>query len=126
MLEHGELITAVDLPELPMAARSHYRKVRDRASYAFALVSVAAMLDVEDGTVLDARVAFGGLAHKPWRAARAEDVLRGAPANEETFRRAADAELAGARPLRDNAFKVPLARNTLVAVLRDLVQEPGR
>jgi xanthine dehydrogenase YagS FAD-binding subunit len=126
VLEHGELITAVDLPELPMAARSQYRKVRDRASYAFALVSVAAMLDVEDGTVLDARVAFGGLAHKPWRATRAEDVLRGAPADEETFRRAADAELAGARPLRDNAFKVPMARNTLVAVLRDLVQERRR
>ncbi|MEA2187159.1 MAG: xanthine dehydrogenase YagS FAD-binding subunit [Solirubrobacteraceae bacterium] len=126
VLEHGELITAVDLPELPMAAHSLYRKVRDRASYAFALVSVAAMLDVEDGTVLDARVAFGGLAHKPWRASRAEDVLRGAPANEETFRRAADAELAGARQLRDNAFKVPMARNTLVAVLRDLVQERRR
>jgi xanthine dehydrogenase YagS FAD-binding subunit len=116
----------VDLPELPMAAHSHYRKVRDRASYAFALVSVAAMLDVEDGMVLDARVAFGGLAHRPWRATRAEDALRGAPANEKTFGRAADAELAGARPLRDNAFKVPMARNTLVAVLRDLVQEKGR
>jgi xanthine dehydrogenase YagS FAD-binding subunit len=126
VLEHGELITAVDLPELPMAAHSHYRKVRDRASYAFALVSVAAMLDVEDGTVLDARVAFGGLAPRPWRAARAEDALRGAPANEKTFGRAADAELAGARPLRDNAFKVPMARNTLVAVLRDLVQERRR
>jgi xanthine dehydrogenase YagS FAD-binding subunit len=123
VLEHGELITAVDLPELPMAAHSHYRKVRDRASYAFALVSVAAALDMEDGTVLDARVALGGVAPKPWRATRAEGVLRGAPAVEETFRRAAEAELAGARPLRDNAFKVPMARNTLVAVLRDLVQE---
>jgi xanthine dehydrogenase YagS FAD-binding subunit len=123
VLEHGELITAVDLPELPMAAHSHYRKVRDRASYAFALVSVAAALDVEDGTVLDARIALGGMAHKPWRAIRAEGVLRGAPAAEETFRRAADAELAEARPLRDNAFKVPMARNTLIAVLRDLVQE---
>ena len=126
ILEHGELITAVDLPPLPFAARSRYRKVRDRASYAFALVSVAAALDVADGTVRDVRIAFGGLAHKPWRATQAEEVLRGAPATAESFGRAADAELAAAQPLRDNAFKVPLARNTLVAVLRDLTQEERR
>ncbi|MGI8404184.1 MAG: FAD binding domain-containing protein [Thermomicrobiales bacterium] len=120
ILAHGELITAVELPELPFASRSAYRKVRDRASYAFALVSVAAALDVVDGTVRDVRIAFGRVAHKPWRAFRAEEVLRGAPATNDTFRRAADAELADARPLPDNAFKVPLAANTLVAVLRDL------
>lgn len=120
VLAHGELITAVELPELPFTSRSAYRKVRDRASYAFALVSVAAALDVVDGTVRDVRIAFGRVAHKPWRAFRAEEVLRGAPATNDTFRRAADAELADARPLPDNAFKVPLAANTLVAVLRDL------
>lgn len=126
VLEHGELITAVDLPALPMAARSAYRKVRDRASYAFALVSVAAAVDVADGAVREARIALGGVAPMPWRARRAEEALRGAPATEEEFRRAADAELAAARPLRDNAFKVPMARNTLVGVLRDLTREERR
>jgi xanthine dehydrogenase YagS FAD-binding subunit len=90
------------------------------------LVSVAAALDVADGMVRDVRIAFGGLAHKPWRAAQAEEVLRGAPATAESFGRAADAELAAAQPLRDNAFKVPLARNVLVGVLRDLTQEERR
>ena len=123
VLEHGELITAVDLPPLAFAARSHYRKVRDRASYAFALVSVAAAIDVADGLVRDARIAFGGVAHVPWRATKAETALRGAPATEETFRRAADAELVDARPLRDNAFKVPLARNVLVRTLLDLTEK---
>jgi xanthine dehydrogenase YagS FAD-binding subunit len=126
VLEHGELIVAVELPYLPFAARSAYRKVRDRASYAFALVSVAVALDVRGGVVQDVRIALGGVAHKPWRATRAEAVLRGAPATVEQFRRAADAELAAARPLRDNAFKVPMARNTLVAVLRDLAPQDGR
>jgi xanthine dehydrogenase YagS FAD-binding subunit len=112
----------VDLPPLDFATNSRYHKVRDRASYAFALVSVAAALDVADGIV---RIAFGGLAHKPWRATKAEEVLREAPAIEDTFRRAADAELADAQPLADNAFKVPLARNTLVGVLRDLTEEGG-
>jgi len=121
-LEHDELITAIDLPPLSFATRSHYRKVRDRASYAFALVSVAAAIDVVDGRVRDARVAFGGVAHVPWRATKAEEVLRGAPATEEVFRQAADAELADAQPLRENAFKVPLARNILVRTLLDLTQ----
>ncbi len=123
VLEHGELITAVDLPELAFATHSHYRKVRDRASYAFALVSVAAAIDVADGIVRDVRIAFGGVAHVPWRATIAESVLRGAPATEEVFRQAADAELADAQPLPDNAFKVPLARNVLVRTLLDLTQE---
>ena len=126
MLEHGELITAVDLPSLSFATHSHYRKVRDRASYAFALVSVAAAIDVAGGMVRDVRIAFGGVAHAPWRATKAESVLRGAPATEEVFRRAADAELADAQPLRDNAFKVPLARNILVRTLLDLTQKENR
>ncbi|GAA3764881.1 xanthine dehydrogenase YagS FAD-binding subunit [Spinactinospora alkalitolerans] len=126
VLEHGELITAVDLPDLAFAARSRYRKVRDRASYAFALVSVAAALDLADGRIRDARLALGGVAHKPWRAVRAEEALRGAPATEESFRAAAEAELDDARPLDGNEFKPPLARNTLVATLRDLAGEEDR
>ena len=122
VLEHGELITAVDLPPLPSAARSRYRKVRDRASYAFALVSVAAALEVAGGVVRDVRLALGGVAHKPWRAAVAEAALRGAPATRESFRAAAEAELAAARPLPGNAFKVPLARNTIVSTLLELVE----
>lgn len=122
VLEPGELITAVDLPPLAFAARSDYRKARDRASFAFALVSVAAAVDIDGGAVRGCRIALGGVAHVPWRAARAEDALRGAPATEESFGRAADAELAEARPLRDNAFKVPLARNLIVRTLADLAR----
>ena len=119
-LAPGELITAVELPGSALAARSTYRKVRDRASYAFALVSVAAALDVEHGVVRDVRLAFGGVAHKPWRAWRAEAALRGQPATAESFRAAAEAELSGAAPLRDNAFKIELAARTTVAVLEGL------
>jgi xanthine dehydrogenase YagS FAD-binding subunit len=122
VLEHGELITSVEVPALPLASRSRYRKVRDRASFAFAVVSIAAALEVADGAVRDVRVAFGGVAPRPWRASRAEDLLRGAPATEESFARAADAELAEARPLRDNAFKVRLARNLLVRTLSELAE----
>ncbi|HLR95324.1 MAG TPA: xanthine dehydrogenase family protein subunit M [Jiangellaceae bacterium] len=121
-LNHGELITAVDLPA-PSGGRSAYRKVRDRASYAFALVSVAAVLEVDDGLVRTARIALGGLAHKPWRAERAEQALVGAPATEDTFRQAASRELEQARPLSGNEFKVPMARNTITAVLRDLADQ---
>lgn len=119
-LLHGELITALEVPPLPAGARSGYRKVRDRASFAFALVSVAAVVETEGGTVRWARIALGGVAHKPWRATRAEDALAGAPATEESFRRAAETELAAAEPLSGNAFKVPMARRTLTAVLSDL------
>ena len=121
-LRHGELITAVDVPALPFGARSSYRKVRDRASFAFALVSVAAALRVEDGAVRDVRLALGGVAHTPWRAATAEQVLRGLPATEASFAAAARAELEAATPLRDNGFKVPLARNVVVRTLADLVE----
>jgi xanthine dehydrogenase YagS FAD-binding subunit len=123
VLDRGELITAVDLPPLAFAARSRYRKVRDRASYAFALVSVAAALDVADGVVREVRIALGGVASKPWRAWQAEALLRGSPATEEAFRRAAEAELAEAQPLPGNAFKVPLARNLIVRTLLGLMQE---
>jgi xanthine dehydrogenase YagS FAD-binding subunit len=127
VLEHGELITAIDLPPLPSGARSAYRKVRDRASYAFALVSVAAVLEVTGGRIADVRLAFGGVAHKPWRAARAEEALRGQPATEAAFRAAAEAELAAAQPQPGldggNAFKVPLLTRTLVATLRALTPE---
>ena len=120
VLQPGELITAVELPALPAAARSTYRKVRDRSSYAFALVSVAAVLDIEDGRIADVRLALGGVAHKPWRATRAEALLRGRPASAQAFRDAAIAELADAKPLSDNGFKVPLATRTIVAVLGEL------
>lgn len=127
VLEHGELITAIDLPALPLARRSAYRKVRDRASYAFALVSVAAAVEIEDGVIVDARIAFGGVAHAPWRAYRAEEALRGSTASERGYRAAADAELADARPAEGldggNAFKIPLLRRTLTATLRDLARE---
>lgn len=92
MLDRGELITAVDLPPLDCAAHSRCRKIRDRASYAFALVSVAAALDVTDGSIRDVRLALGGVAHKPWRAAKAEKALRGGVANASSFRAAAVAE----------------------------------
>ncbi|GAB3569798.1 xanthine dehydrogenase family protein subunit M [Amycolatopsis endophytica] len=119
VLEHGDLITAIDLPA-PPGDRQRYRKVRDRASYAFALVSVAAVLSVDDGRIRDARLAFGGVAHKPWRAWQAEDTLRDAHVSEDVFRAAAEAELAQAEPLPGNEFKVPLLTRTLVAVLREL------
>ncbi|SCK46382.1 xanthine dehydrogenase YagS FAD-binding subunit [Streptomyces sp. WMMB 714] len=145
-LEGDELITAVELPPLPLAAHSRYRKVRDRASYAFALVSVAAALEVRDGAVADVRLALGGVGAKPWRAHEAEALLRGAPATEESFRRAADAEFAAAegRSARTgmpdsrsaaesggqgaragNEFKIELGRRTVVAVLRRLADDEG-
>jgi xanthine dehydrogenase YagS FAD-binding subunit len=127
VLRHGELITAIDLPPLPAGTRSAYRKVRDRASYAFALVSVAAVLRVADGRVEDVRLALGGVAHKPWRAGRAEEVLRGRPATEASFRAAAEAELSAAHPQSGlgggNGFKIPLAVRTIVATLRQLTTE---
>jgi xanthine dehydrogenase YagS FAD-binding subunit len=119
-LRHGELITAIDLP--PLGAPSRYRKARDRASFAFALVSVAAVLRVEDGAVADVRLALGGVAHRPWRATIAEQALRGGPATEEAFAAAADAELAAATPLRDNGYKVPLARNLVVRTLLEVAR----
>jgi xanthine dehydrogenase YagS FAD-binding subunit len=131
VLEHGDLITEIALPAAAWTRRSAYRKVRDRASYAFALVSVAAGVSLVDGVLGDVRIALVGVAHKPWRAHRAEEVLRGARPSAEAFLAAADAELRDARPLEGidggNAFKIPLTRCTLAAVLRALTtEEPGR
>jgi xanthine dehydrogenase YagS FAD-binding subunit len=120
VLQPGELVTAVALPPLSVAARSNYRKVRDRASYAFALISVAAVLEIEGGAVKDVRLALGGVAAKPWRAHKAESLLRGGPATEQAFMAAAEAELADAAPLHGNGFKVELAKRTLIAVLSAL------
>jgi xanthine dehydrogenase YagS FAD-binding subunit len=113
-LEPGELIVAVDLPPTPFAAHHHYLKVRDRASYAFALVSVAAGLDIgNDGMVRDAALALGGVAHKPWRVEAAEQALIGRALDAAACDRAADALLAGARGFGDNDFKIELARRAI-------------
>jgi xanthine dehydrogenase YagS FAD-binding subunit len=122
VLTPGELITAVELPS-PPPGRSAYRKVRERASFAFALVSVAALIDVAaDGTIGTCRVALGGVAHAPWRAFLAERTLAGAPATTETFARAAAAELRQAAPLGRNGYKVTLAGNLIAATLEELLQ----
>ncbi|MEU8110304.1 xanthine dehydrogenase family protein subunit M [Nonomuraea muscovyensis] len=117
VLQHGELITAVEVPLLPEGARSHYLKVRDRVSYEFALTSAGAALVMEDGIIREARVALGGVGTIPWRVWDAEDVLRGAAARRDTFRAAADAALEGARTQPGTAFKVDLAKRTLVRTL---------
>ena len=125
VLQPADLITAVEIPGLPEAANSQYRKVRDRASYAFALVSVAAVLRVEDGQVACVRLALGGVAPRPWRAHLTERELLGRPATEDSFRAAAEAELAPATPREHNAFKPELARRTIVAALRRLTTQTG-
>ncbi|HEV2607057.1 MAG TPA: xanthine dehydrogenase family protein subunit M [Xanthomonadaceae bacterium] len=125
VLQPGELITAVELMPQPPGARSTYRKVRDRASYAFALVSVAASLELEGGAVKHVRVALGGVAPKPWRARKVEEALRNAPASAEAFRAAAELELADAQPLPDNRFKIELATRTITAVLSELAGKPA-
>jgi xanthine dehydrogenase YagS FAD-binding subunit len=116
-LRTGELITAVDIPPLPFARRSGYLKVRDRASYAFALASAAVALDIDNGTIRAARIALGGIGTRPWRSPEAEQALQGAAAGETAYRNAASAALAGARPYRHNAFKIDLAKRTLVSAL---------
>ncbi|MFB7797620.1 FAD binding domain-containing protein [Isoptericola sp. NPDC056134] len=120
-LGRGELVIGVDLPHAPISARSTYLKVRDRQSYEFALVSVAAAVLVQDGTVSDVRLALGGIATKPWRARRAEAALVGGPADVEAFRRAAADELAAALPREHNAFKIPLAQRAIVRALASAV-----
>jgi len=125
-LAADELITAVEIPPLPDAARSVYRKVRDRASYAFALVSVAAVIELDErDKVRTARLALGGVAHKPWRAQLAEKALQGAPATEESFRQAAEAELELAVGHAHNAFKIDLAKRVIVDTLQELTRRPG-
>jgi xanthine dehydrogenase YagS FAD-binding subunit len=118
-LADGELITAVELPASGFAAHSHYLKLRDRASYAFALVSVATALDIgDDGTIRDARIALGGVAHKPWRAREAEQRLVGGRLTEAALADAANAALAGATPRAGNAFKMKLAPAAIVRAMR--------
>jgi xanthine dehydrogenase YagS FAD-binding subunit len=124
-LQRDELITAIYLPPLPFARNSRYRKVRDRASYAFALVSVAAALDVDDGAVRNVRLALGGVAHKPWRAYAAEKAMTGAKASRETFERAAEAELSHARGYGHNTFKIELAKRLIAGTLTELVEAGG-
>lgn len=116
-LGHGELIVAIELPPSRLAANSHYLKVRDRASYAFALVAVAAGLELEGGTIRQARIVLGSVAHKPWRSREAEAALQGRPLAEATFRQAAEAALAGAKPLEHNAYKVELGKRAIVRAL---------
>ncbi|MFD5755149.1 FAD binding domain-containing protein [Streptomyces sp. NPDC127044] len=125
-LPPGALITGVTLPAAPVAARSRYRKVRERAAYAFAIGSIAAALDVHDGLVREVRLAFGAVASRPWRARAAERALTGGPASAEAFAAAADAELAAARTLPHNGYKVPLMRNLVVAMLTELTEEVAR
>ncbi|MFH8569315.1 FAD binding domain-containing protein [Streptomyces sp. NPDC017993] len=125
-LPPGALITGITLPPAPVAAISRYRKVRERASYAFAIGSIAAALDVRDGVVHEVRLAFGAVASRPWRAREAERTLTGGPASAEAFAAAADAELAAAEALPDNGYKVTLMRNLVVAVLTELTEEATR
>ncbi len=117
-LQHGELITSIELPKSNFASHSYYLKVRDRASYAFALVSVAAALELSGGKIKQARIAMGGVAHKPWRATEAEKVLIGKAATEENFKAAADAAMKSAKPLEYNKFKIELGKRAIVLALR--------
>ena len=118
VLEHGELITAVDLPLLPAGAPSGYLKVRDRASYEFALTSAAAALQIDNGVITTARLALGGVGTIPWRAREAEEILAGAPASGQTFRAAAHAALRDPFTVPGTAFKLELAKRTIVRILR--------
>jgi xanthine dehydrogenase YagS FAD-binding subunit len=118
LLEHGELITSIDIPKNNFAANFYYLKVRDRASYAFALVSVAAALDMRGGSIRQARIALGGVAHKPWRAFEAEKYLAGKAATEANFKSAAEAEMKAARTLKHNEFKPELASRAMVHALQ--------
>lgn len=119
LLADDELITGIELPAESFAGHSNYLKIRDRASYAFALVSVAAALDLDGGVVRDVRLALGGVAHKPWRDKAVERMLIGKPATRENFAAAADAMLRDAQPLEHNAFKVKLARRAIIRALSD-------
>lgn len=123
VLEPNELITYVTLPPLSTGSRSYYLKLRDRASYEFALASAAVIIQASGGNIQKAQVALGGVGTVPWRSPEAEQALQGKPANDETFRNAAQAALAGARPLHDNAFKVKLAQLCLARALRVVTQQ---
>jgi len=117
-LAHGELIVGIDVPRNNFASKSYYLKVRDRASYAFALVAVAAALETGGSEIKQARVVLGSVAHKPWRSAEAESVLVGKSANDPTFRAAAEAAMRSAKPLEHNAYKVELGKRAIVLALQ--------
>ncbi|MDG3005331.1 FAD binding domain-containing protein [Paludisphaera mucosa] len=123
-LQPGEIITAVDLPAEGFAGHFSYQKIRDRTSYAFALVSVAAALRIEGGTIAEARIALGGVAHKPWRDQAAEALLKGARADRDAFRAAADAIVRDARGREHNTFKIELARRVIVRALLEAAGGP--
>jgi xanthine dehydrogenase YagS FAD-binding subunit len=125
VIKPGELITAVELPAMPFARLSHYLKVRDRASYAFALVSVAVAVDLDGGAIRDVRIALGGVAHKPWRAPEAESLLRGQAVTPELLARAGEAAVRGAKAQKDNAFKVELAQRAVVRALQTVIRKSG-
>jgi len=120
VLEPGELIVAIEVPVLAYGRRSHYRKVRDRASFEFALTAAAVAVDVEEGKVREARIALGGVGTKPWRAREAEQALAGQPFEAASFERAAERALIGAYAAEQNGFKIPLAQRTLVGALSTL------
>ena len=117
-LNQGELITAIEIPKNNFANNSYYLKVRDRSSYAFALVSVAAALELEGSTIKQVRIAMGGVSHKPWRAAEAEKMLVGKQATEANFKQAAEAEMKQAKPLEHNKYKVELGKRAIVRALQ--------
>lgn len=117
VLRHGELITSIDLPAMPDASKSHYLKVRDRASYEFALTSAAVVLNIQSGKIIKAHVALGGVGTKPWRSVAAEQILIGANATEQTYKAASEAALSQAKGYKYNAFKIDLAKRTLVRAL---------
>ncbi len=124
-LQPDELIVAVLLPESPFAENSHYLKVRDRQSYAFALVSVAAALEMDNGTIRTGRLALGGVAHKPWRVTEAEKILNNSKPNEQTFQAVADAAVKGAKTYEHNAFKVEMVKRAIVQALNAAAQGTG-
>jgi xanthine dehydrogenase YagS FAD-binding subunit len=124
-LKHGELITSIELPENDLAEHSYYLKIRERSSYAFALVSVAAAMSLDGNKIKDVRIALGGVAHKPWRAAVAEKLLRGMEATEANFQAAAAAELKSAKPLEHNKYKVKMAGDAIVRALYNAMNGVG-
>ncbi len=120
-LAHGEMITAIEIPRNNFAAKSYYLKVRDRASYAFALVSVAAALETDGNRIRKARISMGGVAHKPWRALEAEKFLTGKSGSEANFNLAAEAEMRFAKPFEHNKFKVELGKRAIVLALQKAI-----
>lgn len=125
VVKPGELVTAVELPPMPFARNSHYLKVRDRASYAFALVSVAVAVDLDGGKLRDLRIALGGVAHKPWQVPDAEAILRGQAPTAELLARAGEAAVAGAQAYAHNGFKIELARRAVVRALQTVIRKAG-